>query len=128
MFNVEADDRAGHDRGNTRIGPVSAAAESGVQAMPARCAHGPIAWVYADRDFIGSGPGGRLDSFTSLAVTERTPLLAGAVVGSVQKTRSSRIRTTRYAATPDAVGQRGFAVAGIKHEHRHLLGVAEPAG
>ena len=49
MVDVDADDRAGHDRGNVMIGPVSAAAEPGMQIMPRGCAHRPITWVGADR-------------------------------------------------------------------------------
>src|SRR5665811_2479964 len=78
VFDVDADDRAAHDRRNAMVGPVSAAAEPGMQVVPGRCAHGPVTWVGGCADFIGGGPGVRFGAFEPCAVAARPASLCAA--------------------------------------------------
>ena len=116
MFNVDADDRAAHDRGNVMIGPVSAATEPRMQAVPGRCAHCPISWVGADRDFIGRGPGDRFGAFASFAVATRPASVRAATVleVGVEDTVITDPDDNVGVRADQGVGERGRVVAGIK--------------
>src|SRR5674476_1222896 len=78
MFDLDADDSAVHDRGNIMIGPVSAAAELGMQVVPGRCAHGAVPGVGAGRDGVRGRSGRRLGAFAPVAVAARSASLCAA--------------------------------------------------
>lgn len=56
------------DAGNVMVGPVSAAAESGMQVVPGRCTDGPVAWIGGLETASGAGPGVWFGAFASFAV------------------------------------------------------------
>lgn len=123
MLDVDTDHGARHDRGLVVVGPVAAAAESGMQTTPGGHVHGAVAVIGGDRFVVWVRPGLGFGAAAALAVTAGPPGGAGLGVSGMGVEDAVIADPDHHAGrgVGQFVGQRDRVVAGVEDKRRSLV-------
>jgi len=121
-FDLDADDRAAHDRSRPAGAVAGVALLLGMQPRPGLHGHGAVLVVLADQGGGRGRPGGRVGTVELGAVAARPTALGGARRWwwvAVEAAVGAEPHQHGCWSVGEVQGELGRVVAAVEHEHRH---------